>query len=117
MKKAVLIVGLTLSGCGAGPAATPPEEPTHNPPAPTLPRWEDVPSGHPEGATNPPSPSLIMDAQGRCYKLWEGGMMRTDGDRVITTCDAGQCGTEISCPPDAAERVKPKTAPDAEPPG
>ncbi len=68
-----------------------------NPPRP-LPKWDDVPSKHPEGATNPPSPVLIVTPDGDCYKRWEGGMLPSKGNRVeAVTADAST--TKIQCPP------------------
>ncbi len=82
---------------------------TMNPPPPpqdppSLPPWEAVESGHPEGATNPPRPVLVILEDGtRCWKEWQGGMMPPDeellalGGRVIT--DPSQTtATEIQCP-------------------
>ena len=60
-------------------------------------------SGHPEGATNPPRPVLVvLEDQSRCWKEWKGGMMPPTeeimqiGGKVIT--DPSQTnGTEIQC--------------------
>jgi len=76
-----------------------------NPPTP-LPAWDDVKSGHPEGATNPPRPVLIVTPEGACFKQWVSPMMRPTpgqpfGDRV-EDCTA-DCGTAVQCPPKAAE--------------
>jgi hypothetical protein len=90
---------------------------THNPPMPTvaastappsassssgLPHWEDVASTHPVGATNPPSPYLVVTPEGACYKVWEGGMTRGGPDRV-EACGNACKGTHIECTPKAAE--------------
>jgi len=80
--------------------------PTANPPPPVepeLPVWDEVASGHPEGATNPPRPVLVvLEDRSRCWKEWLGGMVpppkevRDIGGRVIT--DPSQTtGTEIRC--------------------
>ena len=93
---------------------TAPPEPIHgNPPAPqpeqTLPTWESVRSSHPDGATNPPSPLLIVTEDGlTCYKDWRSGMQPPDpqedryGGWVISAPDPNM-GTQVICPPDAAE--------------
>ncbi len=94
----------------AGPAADPLIPPPMNPPPP-LPRWEDVASSHPKGATNPPSPVLEVSVQGdRCWKAWRGGMIRPPldeaaiGGRVILEGQVG-AGTEIVCPSPEAEQL------------
>jgi hypothetical protein len=89
-----------------------PAAPTQNPaPAQTeeadpkrLPVWDEVESGHPKGATNPPRPVLEILADGaRCWKAWEGGMRRPDpelmaiGGRILDDASQTQ-GTEIECP-------------------
>lgn len=118
---------LAASGCAKEePPATPPMPvPTGNPPVPdiapppappadgqagstdaTLPTWESVASGHPEGATNPPRPVLAVTEDGRCFKEWVGGMLPPDpevraiGGRVISGPEDTQ-GTETRCPPHA----------------
>ena len=106
-----------------GPAtATHPDGPAVGPPgggahaqddagsrdATTLPTWESVASGHPEGATNPPMPVLAVTEDGRCFKEWRPGMLPPDptvmavGGRVITGPEQ-TAGTETRCPPHAAE--------------
>ena len=95
-----------------GPGATAPDAlpegvipPPRNPPAP-LATWDSVGSGHPEGATNPPSPVLIVTREPLgCYKGWEGGMrppapevLRTGG-RVVDTPDSVGRATHVECPP------------------
>jgi hypothetical protein len=130
MKKRVVVVvaagaALTvgLAGCsgpkeepeappiGNPPAPDPqPVVPTANPPAP-LPTWDEVPSGHPEGATNPPYPVLVVTPdKAHCYKQWASpmqpkGAMTTDRvDACAPAADGSQpCGTEIQCPPEADE--------------
>ncbi len=103
---------LSLSGCGKSPPTTPPPEPElpTNPPktdTDPLPMWDDVKSRHPEGATNPPAPELIVTPDGDCYKKWVGRMGGGDGnsgDRV-EACES-DCGTQIQCPPKAAELLE-----------
>jgi hypothetical protein len=114
----VLGVALVMSACEK---TTPPAEipveptevppgppggpiPTHNPPA-TLPTWESVISGHPEGATNPPSPVLFVSkAPQACFKVWMGGMIPFPPDisqaagRVVETPADVEQGTEVQCP-------------------
>lgn len=74
----------------------------------TLPTWDDVPSGHPAGATNPPIPTLVVTEDGRCFKQWLSPMARRGmilGDRV-DTCEAeNACGTAIQCPEERAQKV------------
>ena len=113
----VLGVGLTVAGCHP---ATPPEVSplvvappmVVNPPPPDLlPTWESVRSGHPDGATNPPSPVLIVArSSGDCFKDWRGGMMRlpeevrrAGGIVVATTTEA--TGTQVQCPTGEPERL------------
>jgi hypothetical protein len=92
-------------GNPSGPPPQPVEEvvppPTNPPPAP-LPTWEEVLSGHPAGATNPPIPELIVTPDGRCYKKWRSPMLAKPpfGDR-LEDCKQ-DCGTLIACPPAAA---------------
>ncbi len=123
----VLGVGLTVTGCHSAappevnPLEVPPPDVVVNPPSPTvpevapvvvrnppppqlLPTWESVLSGHPEGATNPPSPVLIVArASGDCFKDWRGGMMRLPedvrraGGMVVATI-AEATGTQVQCP-------------------
>jgi len=124
-------VGLAACDSGNGdmrtanpPAPPPPEtastaEPTAvvatNPPAP-LPKWDEVPSGHPEGATNPPSPVLQLHPDGRCFKSWEGGMSgpprgvsaqkvggKTFQVRILDDSDSDVRGKQIVCPDGAAD--------------
>ena len=90
--------------------AAPPPPPMVNPPPPDLlPTWDSVRSSHPEGATNPPSPLLIVTEDGTtCYKDWRSGMQPPDpqedryGGWVIAAPDPNM-GTQVICPPDAAE--------------
>ena len=98
----------STSGAGPHSGRTPAdhERPTANPPPPVeakLPVWDEVESGHPEGATNPPRPVLVvLEDRSRCWKEWMGGMVppseeiRAIGGKVIT--DPSQTtGTEIRC--------------------
>jgi hypothetical protein len=86
--------------------------PTTNPPPtpPALPAWEDVASGHPEGATNPPMPVLEVTEDGqRCFKAWQSPMvpdpdLRALNGRVLATADAAK-GVEIQCPPEERDRL------------
>lgn len=125
----VLAAGAALSLSGCTPAR---QEPTTNPPAPevqppvvepapevppignppppqnNLPTWDSVGSGHPEGATNPPSPVLVVTKDGaHCYKDWRGGMLPPEpdvaelGGKVVDSVDQAK-GTEVVCPPEAA---------------
>jgi hypothetical protein len=77
-------------------------------PAPTggLPTWDQVPSGHPPGATNPPRPVLVVTTDThRCFKRWVSPMVPPDRiQREVTDaeCADGACGTEIVCPEDKA---------------
>jgi len=83
-------------------------EATDNPPGPEpLPTWDEVKSGHPEGATNPPRPVLIVTPDGDCHKSFVSPMIRPPpgkpfGDRV-QACEYDECGTPVQCPPKAAE--------------
>lgn len=67
-----------------------------------LPAWDDVPSGHPEGATNPPMPELVVTPEGDCFKRWVSPMKRPTGPRGnrVEAC-VEDCGTAIVCPPEA----------------
>ncbi len=100
----VMVAGLGLGGC-SGAEVT--EDVDMNPPRATksgLPTWEDVESGHPEGATNPPSAVLIVATNGlRCWKEWVGAEERGPGNRV-EDC-ATPCGTEIQCPEERATNL------------
>lgn len=92
-----------------GEAVLPP--PMNPPPPPPLPKWDEVESSHPKGATNPPSPVLEVSVNGdRCWKAWRGGMVRAPleeaaiGGRVILEDQVGS-GTEIVCPRPEAEQL------------
>ena len=110
-------VALSIGACGKDkPTTNGPGEPTRNPPAPGLPTWDEVESGHPEGATNPPSPVLEVTADGsRCFKAWHPGMMPWEpemvelGGRVLTSASDAK-GTEIICPEDRKAEILQKHA-------
>ncbi len=115
----VLGVALAVGACKptpppGNPPAPPPTDPslpTANPPAP-LPTWDEVTSSHPEGATNPPSPVLVVLREPKaCFKAWMGGMMplpadiaRAGGQVVATPADVG-LAKEIQCPPGQPETL------------
>ena len=72
--------------------------------AAVLPTWDEVVSGHPQGATNPPTPELIVTPDGDCYKRWVGRQRLPDqvfGDRVQECPEPSDCGTQIQCPDEA----------------
>lgn len=112
----------TIAEAQAGPPGRPtPTGPllTRNPPPPPpppapgapLPRWDEVASTHPAGATNPPAPVLVVQRDGaRCWKAWRGGMLRPSaeeqalGGRVVEV-GALVDGTEIQCPAERAQAV------------
>jgi hypothetical protein len=91
------------------PEATPSPVPPTNPPVATpapLPTWDQVESGHPKGATNPPIPELIVTPDRHCYKNWRPSMIMPSGPsgNRVQTCPTetpNPCGTEIQCPPEA----------------
>ena len=103
---------------GPPPRTGPTESlPTRNPPPPPppppdpLPRWDEVASNHPEGATNPPTPVLVVQVDGaRCWKVWRGGLRppspeeRELGGQVVEV-GAQVGGTEIQCPSEKARAV------------
>jgi hypothetical protein len=109
---------------GVAPSKPEPMPPTANPPPPErphsepmgsgrerialiepgLPSFAEVKSPHPEGATNPPSPVLLVTPDGRCFVTWEGGMMPPGPDRVVKSAkDMG--ATHINCPVERAQKV------------
>ncbi len=90
----------------------PVEEPTVNPPDPDaeLPTWDEVKSGHPEGATNPPMPELIVTPDGDCYKHFRPGMIAPQpgevvGDRIQECGEGVDCGTPVQCPEERKKAV------------
>jgi len=66
-----------------------------------APAYAEVKSPHPEGATNPPSPVLLVTPDGDCYKTWEGGMIPAGPDRVQTV-EANDWTTQVQCPSERA---------------
>jgi hypothetical protein len=94
------------------PPMPPPPEPTQNPPAP-LPTWDEVLSGHPPGATNPPYPILVVSQTPQaCFKVWHGGMIPPPADvreahgRVVATpAEAGDRATQVQCPEGEPQRL------------
>jgi hypothetical protein len=121
-RSTVIVLGLVFQACsGSGSQRThnpPPPDPLPEPipevvpqPVPALPvpssgmpTWDEVPSPHPEGATNPPSPVLIVTPERRCYKRWVSPFLPAEKhqDRV-EACGDSCGGTEIQCPPEADE--------------
>lgn len=92
------------------PTANPPApdfDPSNHPPPPEeKPAWDDVKSGHPEGATNPPIPVLVVTPAGDCFKGWRSPMVPPSADnqdRVQECPDGHECGVAVECPPKAAE--------------
>lgn len=87
--------------------------PSGNPPIPSdLPTWESVKSGHPEGATNPPFPLLIVSKDPEaCFKTWISGMMKPDDEvmdlngRVVATPADAAGATQVQCPPDQPQKL------------
>ena len=89
-------------GTAAAPSASP------------LPTWDEVVSGHPQGATNPPRPVLVVNSDAtRCWKEWVGGMrpdpdfrrIAASGGRVLAAGEAPN-GTEVQCPTGAGAVVE-----------
>jgi hypothetical protein len=71
-----------------------------------LPSWDDVESGHPKGATNPPTPYLIVTPDMKCYKAWRPGMLPptpANSDQVRECPVPEDCGTPIECPDHARD--------------
>jgi hypothetical protein len=123
-----MTVGLASCKSKSTPAPDPQleTEPTTNPPAPVIPEvtepepssdevtpdrdpekptWEDVKSGHPAGATNPPIPELIVTPDGHCFKKWTSPMVfrpGKNGNQVLECGPEADCGTPIQCPDKAA---------------
>ena len=77
----------------------PPDIEIHtNPPAqPVLPTWDEVASGHPEGATNPPMPRLRLNAEGQCFKEWVDPRMGPPGPVKVEEGLDTTGMTEIAC--------------------
>jgi hypothetical protein len=105
----VVGVALALTACHKTEPNGPVYPDHHNPPPPepepSLPTWDEVASGHPEGATNPPRPVLVVSQNPEaCFKRWEGSMrppsrevMVIDGEVVATPADAANA-TQVVCP-------------------
>ena len=96
------------------PPPEPPEPPVfRNPPPPrprpvppaSLPAYDEVKSGHPERATNPPIPSLVVTPDAACYKLFSDPRLRSGQPEVRTDCDDSSvhCGIPVRCPPEATK--------------
>ena len=96
-------------------ATQPPQNISINPPAPTpppeaLPSWDDVPSPHPAGATNPPAPILAATADGEaCFKEWRDirGMALegiSPNGRILAEGETSP-GTPIACPADRLQAL------------
>ena len=123
----VTSLGIGLTACGDKEGPGPGQETVNPPPPPPelpdgpelptdadgdvpadgeLPTWDEVESGHPEGATNPPIPELVVTPDGQCFKQWRGAMIPPEpgevwGDRV-EDCES-DCGVPIQCPDKAKE--------------
>ena len=126
----ILGVALSVSAChhdAAPPPSKPPEPVYENPPPPVdpvaevpvtptpvdpapvdaaLPTWESIRSGHPEGATNPPSPLLVVSKDPPlCFKDWLPGMIKPDPEvmdlngRVVATPASVGRAVPVQCPP------------------
>jgi hypothetical protein len=125
MNKHVVVV----LGAGLAFGCNPKESPTYNPPMPpevpddvtvnpppSLPTWDDVKTTHPEGATNPPHPILIVTPDGaRCFKKFVGGLSEGPPDHV-EACATDVCGTEITCPQPRASELLDASRPTMNPP-
>lgn len=108
----VILAGSLLSGCAKDPQTThnpppPIPPPTTNPP-PSLPTWDEVASGHPEGATNPPMPVLEVK-DGACYKAWldpriAWNVTKGKPGRILGP-DEQPTGVQIACPPELLAKV------------
>lgn len=134
MRRAAVVVplGLSLAACGGARSDAPVqdavEQITSNPPEPvvpevapspapaptsapdpSLPTWDEIPSGHPPGATNPPAPVLLVMPTGECHKAWVSPFMPASlrQDRVLECPNpdeaVGDCGPRVQCPERAAE--------------
>lgn len=120
---AALTVGVAACTKDPGPTHNPPPLPpepvtTTNPPVPevpvpvatALPTWDEVQSGHPEGATNPPMPVLeVNEAGDACAKAWFDPRAvppeaRQKGGVVLAAGEA-PTGTPVQCPADQVAEV------------
>lgn len=117
----VLGVALSVAGChrevppisqnppapvDAPPIAELPADPVAAPPTDAnLPTWESIRSGHPEGATNPPYPLLVVSkSPPLCFKGWLPGMIKPDDEvmeisgRVVATPASVGSAVPVQCP-------------------
>ena len=84
-----------------------------NPPPVEIPTWDEVTSGHPEGATNPPTPLLVINENGTsCYKIWLGQALSEDdlaairaGGRILAAGETPEDGTFIECPQEMVDAL------------
>lgn len=110
---AVLFAGASLAACAKDPTVT--QNPPPPDPVPTttqtssgLPSWDSVPSGHPEGATNPPIPVLEVK-DGACFKAWYDPRAmpieaRGTGARKLGP-DETSSGTQVECTAELLAKV------------
>jgi hypothetical protein len=112
---------------GNPPPPPPPEiELSRNPPPPRvpppipgeapLPTWDEVPSTHPKGATNPPRPVLVVLQDGtRCWKEWVSPMLPPGplepalGGKIVA--EAPDHLVEIQCPVERVQAILRAKAP------
>jgi hypothetical protein len=72
-----------------------------------LPAWSDVDSGHPEGATNPPSPVLEVTRDGaRCFKAFESGMAALPADTFVLDIRGESYSARWSGPDSRAREIR-----------
>ncbi len=83
-----------------------------------LPKWSEIGSGHPEGASNPPSALLHLSREGaRCGKAWYRAKRASSNDNFkLVTVDgtfwsryidvAGRVGIPVECPKGTADALK-----------
>jgi hypothetical protein len=114
-RRIVTTFGAALfTACTAG-GAQPGEDGFKPPPLGT---WESVKSGHPEGATNPPTPYLLVSPDGAsCWKAFGGGMTGPTPETSNRVLKVGEepHGTAIVCPDFAKEVLAKPACPEAEP--
>jgi len=103
----------------------PPPPDVPEPPAPeeaNLPTWDAVASGHPEGATNPPMPMLLVSEDGtRCWKQWNDPrrfdpVAAKHGGKLVADESEAEGATEVACPDHAKDVVASWAAASAENP-
>jgi len=94
----------------------PPPEPPPGPGAAPLPTWDEVPSTHPKGATNPPRPVLVVLEDGsRCWKEWVSPMLPPGplepalGGKIVA--QAPDHLVEIQCPVERVQAILRAKAP------